>query len=99
MDAQLRDNAQKMLDALEDGGIDVIREMGIKGVAQHDRFCLVAKYLNRTVGGRWSVGSHAATDVDYDASVNVRLPNRVQALIREFDNGAYPDLELPEEGF
>jgi hypothetical protein len=93
MNEQLYDNARKMLRVLDEGGIDVIREMGIKGRKSEDDACLVAVYLNRTVGGEWSVGCTVTCPiVDGYGGPTLELPARVQTLIDDFDRGLYPDL-------
>jgi hypothetical protein len=100
MDEQLRENAQKMLRVLDEGGIDVIREMGIKGERSDDTACLVALYLDQTVGGVWSVGCESATPiVNGRGTDDLPLPAGVQTLIDNFDDGHYPDLDdgtMPE---
>lgn len=96
---QLYDNAAKVLRILDESGVDVIREMGIKGMTGEPRSCLVAKYLNETIGGTWSVGCSTADGwesegVDGIPGVrDISLPRNVKNLIMAFDEGLYPDLK------
>jgi hypothetical protein len=80
------ENAEKMLKVLDEGGIDVIRELGIKGHMIRPKSCLVARYLSHTVGGMWSVGIESCYfQYEMAWSPKIQLPGNVMEIVNRFD--------------
>jgi hypothetical protein len=74
-----------------------IKELGIKGAPCCPFQCIIAKLFEREFGGRLSIGTvtiwlpEPGSVPGSDAWVD--LPAQFSAVVRDFDNGKYPELE------
>lgn len=99
-DAFIRERAEEALNTLGPEGIDVAAFLtgflvyGTRGSGEH---CPIANYLHLK-GFRWVTINPVRITVfakNYERAIaRINPPEAIRDFIRDFDNGAYPQLEL-----